>query len=273
MTAIVGPNGSGKSNISDAVRWVMGEQNIRQLRGQRAEDIIFAGTQTRRPQGAAEVSLYFDNSDHALDTEFTEVVVTRRLFRSGDSEYYINRRSCRLKDIHNLLADTGIGQDSMAVIGQNRVDRILNSKPEERRVIFEEVAGISRFKAEKPRLRKIAETERNLERIGDLTSVLEEQLEPLQKQAETLQQFRELDGERLAYEGTLTLQELRNSERLWRKSKTAASRRRPKNKRRRRNWKERNSGERPSWQTWQQMTKNCAVSTRQPWPFTMTWTA
>lgn len=224
MTAIVGPNGSGKSNISDAVRWVMGEQNIRQLRGQRAEDIIFAGTQTRRPQGAAEVSLYFDNSDHALDTEFTEVVVTRRLFRSGDSEYYINRRSCRLKDIHNLLADTGIGQDSMAVIGQNRVDRILNSKPEERRVIFEEVAGISRFKAEKPRLRKIAETERNLERIGDLTSVLEEQLEPLQKQAETLQQFRELDGERLAYEGTLTLQELRNSERLLRKSKTAASR-------------------------------------------------
>lgn len=215
ITAIVGPNGSGKSNISDAVRWVMGEQNIRQLRGQRAEDIIFAGTQTRRPQGAAEVSLYFDNSDHALDTEFTEVVVTRRLFRSGDSEYYINRRPCRLKDIHILFADTGIGQDSMAVIGQNRVDRILNSKPEERRVIFEEVAGISRFKGRKAEgLRKIAETERNLERIGDLTSVLEEQLEPLQKQAETLKEFRTLDSERLAYEGTLTLQELRNSERL-----------------------------------------------------------
>lgn len=156
ITAIVGPNGSGKSNISDAVRWVMGEQNIRQLRGQRAEDIIFAGTQTRRPQGAAEVSLYFDNSDRALDTEFTEVVVTRRLFRSGDSEYYINRRPCRLKDIHTLFADTGIGQDSMAVIGQNRVDRILNSKPEERRVIFEEVAGISRFKGRKAEgLRKL----------------------------------------------------------------------------------------------------------------------
>lgn len=222
ITAIVGPNGSGKSNISDAVRWVMGEQNIRQLRGQRAEDIIFAGTQTRRPQGAAEVSLYFDNSDHALDTEFTEVVVTRRLFRSGDSEYYINRRSCRLKDIHNLLADTGIGQDSMAVIGQNRVDRILNSKPEERRVIFEEVAGISRFKGRKAEgLRKIAETERNLERIGDLTGVLEEQLEPLQKQAEILKEFRELDSERLAYEGTLTLQELRNSERLLAKAENS----------------------------------------------------
>ena len=222
ITAIVGPNGSGKSNISDAVRWVMGEQNIRQLRGQRAEDIIFAGTQTRRPQGAAEVSLYFDNSDHALDTEFTEVVVTRRLFRSGDSEYYINRRPCRLKDIHILFADTGIGQDSMAVIGQNRVDRILNSKPEERRVIFEEVAGISRFKGRKAEgLRKIAETERNLERIGDLTSVLEEQLEPLQKQAETLKEFRTLDSERLAYEGTLTLQELRNSERLLAKAENS----------------------------------------------------
>ena len=121
---------------------------------------------------------------------------------------------------------------------------------------------------------KIAETERNLERIGDLTSVLEEQLEPLQKQAETLQQFRELDGERLAYEGTLTLQELRNSERLLAKvEKQPPVGVGPKNKRRRRNWKERNSGERPSWQTWQQMTKNCAVSTRQPWPFTMTWTA
>ena len=228
ITAIVGPNGSGKSNISDAVRWVMGEQNVRQLRGQKSEDIIFAGTQTRRPQGAAEVSLYFDNSDHALDTEFTEVVVTRRLFRSGDSEYYINRRPCRLKDIHILFADTGIGQDSMAVIGQNRVDRILNSKPEERRVIFEEVAGISRFKGRKADgLRKIAETERNLERIRDLMSVLEERLEPLQEQAETLQQFRRLDSERLAYEGTVTLQELRNSERLLAKAEnsrmTAAS--------------------------------------------------
>ncbi|WP_296827491.1 chromosome segregation protein SMC [uncultured Megasphaera sp.] len=222
ITAIVGPNGSGKSNISDAVRWVMGEQNIRQLRGQRAEDVIFAGTESRSPQGAAEVSLYFDNSDHALDTEFTEVVVTRRLFRSGDSEYYINRRSCRLKDIHTLFADTGIGQDSMAVIGQNRVDRILNSKPEERRVIFEEVAGISRFKGRKAEgLRKIAETERNLERIGDLTGVLEEQLGPLQQQAETLQQFRVLDGERLAYEGTVTLQELRNSERLLAKAENS----------------------------------------------------
>ncbi len=108
VTAIVGPNGSGKSNISDAVRWVMGEQNVRQLRGQRAEDIIFSGTAARRPQGAAEVSLFFDNSDKTLDTEYREVVITRRYFRSGDSEFYINKRPCRLKDIHHLFADTGI---------------------------------------------------------------------------------------------------------------------------------------------------------------------
>lgn len=215
ITAIVGPNGSGKSNISDAVRWVMGEQNVRQLRGQKAEDIIFAGTETRRPQGVAEVSLYFDNTDHSLETEYTEVVVTRRLFRSGDSEFYINKRPCRLKDIHQLFADTGIGQDSMAVIGQNRVDRILNSKPEERRVIFEEVAGISRYKGRKEEgLKKIAETERNLERIQDMMALLSERLEPMAAAAEKLKTFRRLDNERLAYEGTMALQELRNYERL-----------------------------------------------------------
>lgn len=215
ITAIVGPNGSGKSNISDAVRWVMGEQNVRQLRGQKTEDIIFAGTEKRRPAGAAEVSLYFDNTDHALDIDFTEVAVTRRFFRSGESEFYINKRPCRLKDIHILFADTGIGQDSMSVIGQNRVDRILNSKPEERRVIFEEIAGISRYKGRKAEgLRKIAETDRNLERIGDLMSILEERLEPMGQQAAQLKQFRILDRERISYEGTLTLQELRNSERL-----------------------------------------------------------
>lgn len=215
ITAIVGPNGSGKSNISDAVRWVMGEQNVRQLRGQKADDIIFAGTEKRRPQGAAEVSLYFDNHDHSLDTEFTEVVVTRRLFRSGESEFYINKRPCRLKDIRLLFADTGIGQDSMAVIGQNRVDRILNSKPEERRIIFEEVAGISRYKGRKEEgLRKIAETERNLERIRDMMALLKERLEPMAKEAEKLKTFRHLDSERISYEGTLTLQELRNYERL-----------------------------------------------------------
>jgi chromosome segregation protein len=215
ITAIVGPNGSGKSNISDAIRWVMGEQNIRQLRGQRAEDIIFSGTEKRRPQGVAEVSLFFDNRDHQLDIEYDEVAITRRIFRSGESEFYINKKPCRLKDIHFLFADTGIGQDSMAVIGQNRVDRILNSKPEERRIIFEEVVGISRYKTRKQEgLRKIAETDRNLERIHDMMSVLEEQLTPMKEQADKLRQFRGLDSERISYEGTLALQELRNAERL-----------------------------------------------------------
>lgn len=215
ITAIVGPNGSGKSNISDAVRWVMGEQNVRHLRGQKSEDIIFAGTEKRRPQGAAEVSLYFDNSQHELDVDFTEVVITRRIFRSGESEFFINKRPCRLKDIHLLFADTGIGQDSMAVISQNRVDAILNSKPEERRLIFEEAAGISRYKSRKQEgLRKIAETEHNLERIHDMMGVLEEQLVPLKAQAERLTAFRALDSERISYAGTLALQELRNAERL-----------------------------------------------------------
>ena len=219
ITAIVGPNGSGKSNISDALRWVLGEQNVRQLRGQKAEDIIFAGTTIRRPLGVAEVSLYFDNSEHVLDIDFTEVVVTRRLFRSGDSEFLLNKKACRLKDIHALFADTGIGQDSMAVIGQNRVDRILNSKPEERRIIFEEVAGITRFKSRKEEgLRKLADTARNLERVGDLRAILEERLAPLKMERDNLVRFRALDKERLAYEGSLTLQALRNSEGLLEKA-------------------------------------------------------
>lgn len=219
ITAIVGPNGSGKSNISDALRWVLGEQNVRQLRGQKAEDIIFAGTTIRRPLGVAEVSLYFDNSEHVLDIDFTEVVVTRRLFRSGDSEFLLNKKACRLKDIHALFADTGIGQDSMAVIGQNRVDRILNSKPEERRIIFEEVAGITRFKSRKEEgLRKLADTARNLERVGDLRAILEDRLAPLKMERDNLVRFRALDKERLAYEGSLTLQALRNSEGLLEKA-------------------------------------------------------
>ena len=135
ITAIVGPNGSGKSNITDAIRWVLGEQNIRNLRGTKAEDIIFAGSDGRRALGIAEVSLYFDN-DGTLPLDFREVVITRRLYRSGESEFYINKARCRLKDIYNLFADTGIGHDGMSIIGQNRIDAILNSRPEERRAVF-----------------------------------------------------------------------------------------------------------------------------------------
>ena len=143
INAIVGPNGSGKSNISDAIRWALGEQSIRTLRGAKMEDVIFAGTTHRKPLGVAEVSLTFDNYDALLPLDYGEVTVTRRVFRSGESEYLINKSQCRLKDLHELLAGTGLGRESMAVIGQNKIDEILNSKPEERRLLFEEVIGIT----------------------------------------------------------------------------------------------------------------------------------
>lgn len=138
ITAIVGPNGSGKSNITDAIRWVLGEQNVRNLRGSKAEDIIFTGSASRRALGVAEVSLVFDNTGE-LPVDFKEVVVTRRLFRSGESEFYINKSRCRLKDIYNLFADTGLGHDGLSVISQNKMDDILNSKPEERRLFLKKL--------------------------------------------------------------------------------------------------------------------------------------
>ena len=145
MTVIVGPHGCGKSNISDAVRWVLGEQNIRNLRGQKTEDIIFSGSEERAPKNAAEVTLVLDNSDLELPLDTAEVAITRRVLRNGESEFRINKRSCRLKDIQELLATTGLGKGTMAIIGQNRVDQVLTAQPEERRLIFEEVAGISLY--------------------------------------------------------------------------------------------------------------------------------
>lgn len=215
MTAVIGPNGSGKSNITDAMKWVLGESNVRQLRGNKAEDIIFSGTEKRRPMSSAEVTLVFDNTDHQLDVDVAEVAITRRIYRSGDSEFFINKRSCRLKDIHLLLADTGLGRDSMAIIGQNRIDAILNSKPEERRLIFEDVAGISRFKLNKEdALRRINQTERNMERIDDIKSTLEEQLEPLAAKAETTTQYMALARKKRQYDGALTHHEYKTAGRL-----------------------------------------------------------
>ena len=190
MTGIVGPNGSGKSNITDAIRWVLGESNVRHLRGQKAEDIIFSGTEARRPHNTAEVNLIFDNSDGTLGKELTEVVITRRMYRNGESEFQINKRNCRLKDIHLLLADTGLGKDSMAIIGQNRIDAILNSKPEERRLIFEDVAGISRFKMNKEdAIRRINSTDRNMERLDDVMSTLGDQLVELEAKANVTREY------------------------------------------------------------------------------------
>lgn len=196
ITAIVGPNGSGKSNITDAIRWVLGESNIRSLRGTKAEDIIFAGSASRRALGICEVSLTFDNEDGTLPVAFQEVVITRRLFRSGESEFFINHSHCRLKDIYNLFADTGIGHEGMSMIGQNRIDAILNAKPEDRRAFFEEAAGITKYKARKKEsLRKLDDTETNLVRVGDIKQEIETQLSPLKVSAEKTRKYQSLEGE------------------------------------------------------------------------------
>ena len=190
ITAIVGPNGSGKSNISDAIRWVLGEQSAKYLRGSKMEDVIFSGSGKRRPLGVAEVTLVFDNSDHRLSLDFDEVSITRRVFRSGDSEYSINKKNCRLKDILDLLADTGLGRGSMSIIGQNKIDEILNSRPEERRALFEEAAGIAKFRMRKKEaMRRLDDTAANLTRINDIKAEVEGQVEPLRLAAEQTRKF------------------------------------------------------------------------------------
>lgn len=215
ITVVVGPNGSGKSNISDAIRWVLGEQSVRMLRGTKMEDVIFAGSSGRKPLGIAEVSLTFDNSDGTLPLDFNEVIITRRVFRSGDSEYYINKALCRLKDIHELLADTGLGRDAMTVIGQNKVDEILNSKPEERRLLFEESAGITKYKQrKKDAMRKLEDTTQNLIRVSDITNEIQVQLGPLAQSAERTAKYNTLQGELVACQITLLLNLLEKAEKM-----------------------------------------------------------
>ena len=196
ITAIVGPNGSGKSNISDAILWVMGEQSSKTLRGAKMEDVIFGGTQKRVAVGFAEATLTLDNADRSLPYEADEVMITRRYYRSGDSEYYINRQSARLRDIHELFMDTGLGREGYSNIGQGRIDEILSLKSADRREIFEEAAGISKYRHRKEETeRKLAHTEDNLMRIGDKVSELEMQLEPLRKQSEKAIKYLELRDE------------------------------------------------------------------------------
>lgn len=190
ITAVVGPNGSGKSNIGDAVRWVLGEQSARVLRGGKMEDVIFAGTEHRKSVGFAEVSLTIDNTDNYLPVSYSEVTITRRVYRSGESEYYINKTSCRLKDIHELFLDTGIGRDGYSIIGQGRIDEILSTKSEDRRHIFEEASGIMKYKVRKQEAeRKLELTEQNLVRINDIINELEAQLEPLKEQSEAARKY------------------------------------------------------------------------------------
>ena len=196
ITAIVGPNGSGKSNISDAILWVMGEQRTKALRGAKMEDVIFGGTEKRNPLGFAQVSLIIDNSAHIFDYDSSEITLTRRYYRSGDSEYYINRESVRLKDINNLLMDTGLGRDGYSIIGQGRIAEIVSTKNTDRREVFEEASGISRFRYRKEEAeRKLDKTEENLLRVNDKIEELEIQVGPLKKQAETAKKYLRLRDE------------------------------------------------------------------------------
>lgn len=201
VTAIVGPNGSGKSNVADAVRWVLGEQSSKQLRGSNMQDVIFAGTENRKPLGFAYVAMTLDNSDHQLAVDYDEVVVSRRLYRSGESEYLLNGATCRLKDIYELFYDTGIGKEGYSIIGQGQVDRILSGKPEERREILDEAAGIVKFKKRKAIAQKKLEDEQsNLVRVGDILSELEKQVGPLERQSEKARQYLKLRDELKLYD-------------------------------------------------------------------------
>ena len=209
ITGIVGPNGSGKSNISDAVLWVMGEQSTRTLRGGKMEDVIFGGTQRRTQVGFAEVSLILDNADERLGLETSEIMITRRYYRSGESEYYINRSLVRLKDLSELLMDTGLGREGYSIIGQGRIAEILSTKSKDRREIFEEAAGISRYRHRKDESeRKLQQTEDNLVRIGDKISEIELQIEPLREQAEVAKKFLLLRDELRGLEIAVWLREL-----------------------------------------------------------------
>ena len=196
VTGVIGPNGSGKSNISDAIRWVLGEQSMKQLRGGKSEDVIFAGTENRKSLGFAEASIVIDNSDGKLPIEYNEVTVTRKIYRSGETGYFINKVPCRLKDILELFMDTGIGKDGYSIIGQGKIDEILSNKSEDRRHIFEEAAGIVKYRTRKQDAeKKLEQTKLNLLRINDILSEIEGQLEPLKFQSEKAKRYLSLRDE------------------------------------------------------------------------------
>lgn len=196
ITGIVGPNGSGKSNVADAVRWVLGEQSAKQLRGANMQDVIFAGTEARKPLGFAYVAITMDNADHKLPIDYDEVTVARRVYRSGESEYMINGSSCRLRDVQDLFLDTGVGKEGYSIIGQGQIDKILSGKPEERRELFDEAAGIVKFKKRKALSEKNLEEERsNLARISDIVAEIEKQLGPLEKQSTVAREYLRLRDE------------------------------------------------------------------------------
>lgn len=221
ITAVVGPNGSGKSNISDGIRWVLGEQSAKSLRGGNMQDVIFGGSDTRKPVNFGEVSLTLDNSDFALPLDFSEVTVTRRLHRSGESEYFINRQPCRLKDITEMFMDTGIGKEAYSIIGQGRIEEILSTRSEDRRAIFEEASGIVKYKTRKKEaVRKLEDTEQNLLRIHDLVTELEDQLEPLARQSETAQVYKQLREQLKTNEISVYVAQIDQLHQSWQEAET-----------------------------------------------------
>ena len=216
LTVIVGPNGSGKSNISDAILWVLGEQSAKQLRGQAMEDVIFSGSSARKPVGVAEVTLVLDNSDHMLPVDFNEVAVTRRMYRSGESEYLINSSPCRLMDIQDILHDSGLGKDTHSIISQGKLDAILQSRPEERRALIEEAAGISKHKRRKERaLKKIASMDEHLKRARDINREITRQLRPLERQVDRARKYRDLTDRANELTQILAVDELRRLQASW----------------------------------------------------------
>ncbi|MFV0557095.1 MAG: chromosome segregation protein SMC [Enterococcus sp.] len=220
VTAIVGPNGSGKSNITEAIRWVLGEQSAKNLRGGKMPDIIFAGSDSRKQLNIAEVTMVLENSDHYLPSEYSEISVTRRLRRSGESDFYINKQSCRLKDIQELFMDSGLGKESFSIISQGKVEAIFSSKPEDRRGIFEEAAGVLKYKQRKKKAeQKLFETEDNLSRVQDIVYELEEQLTPLKKQSEDAQRFLQLKETLKTVDVAFCVAEITSARNSWLKTK------------------------------------------------------
>ena len=213
VTAVVGPNGSGKSNVVDAVAWVLGAQSARAMRSAKMEDVIFSGTARRAALGRCEVSLTLDNSSGLLPIETAEVTISRTLYRNGDSEYAINGATCRLLDVQELLSDSGVGRSQHMIIGQNQLDRILNSRPEERRAVIEEAAGVLKHRRRKERAeRRLAQTQENLERLGDLVREVRRQMRPLERQAAAARNFTDIDAELKGLRRSLYAQQLSDFE-------------------------------------------------------------
>ncbi|MFZ2755763.1 MAG: AAA family ATPase, partial [Atopobiaceae bacterium] len=228
LTVVVGPNGSGKSNVSDSILWVLGEQSAKMLRGQAMEDVIFSGSSARQPVGLAEVTLVLDNADHTLPVDFSEVAVTRRMYRSGESEYLINGAPSRLMDIQDILHDSGLGKDTHSIISQGKLDSILQSRPEERRALVEEAAGISKHRRRKERSeRKIASMDEKLVRAKDISREIARQLRPLERQVDKAKRYNDLTSRLSEVETTLAVDDLRALQRSWKqleaKGKEAAA--------------------------------------------------